>query len=441
VTDLLPTLQAGARVLVLGSGGREHALAWRLARDPEPAEVLVAPGNEGMGRAFRRLAAGELDPDAIATRCREEGVGLVVIGPEAPLTTGVADALATHGILTFGPSRAAAGLESSKWFAKEVMREAGVPTARAEAFEDLAAARAALGRFGPPYVVKADGLAAGKGVRVTSEREVAESFLADCLASGRFGVSGKRVVIEEFLDGEEASVMAVCDGSRFVLLPAARDYKRAFDGDHGPNTGGMGAYAPTPMIDAGLETWIGERIVAPVLAEMGRRGAPFRGVLYCGLMVGRKGVRVVEFNVRLGDPECQVVLPLLVGSLTLLCAGAARGALDAGAVARGRGAAVAVALADEGYPEAVRGGGVISGLDGADQAPGVLVFHAASAPEPDGRWRVNGGRGAYLVGLDATLAGARERAYGALARLGGAGWRCRRDIAAFPAAAAVGNAR
>jgi len=441
VTDLLPTLQAGARVLVLGSGGREHAIAWRLARDPEPAEVLVAPGNDGMGRAFRRVAAGELDPDAVAARCRDEQVGLVVIGPEAPLTTGVADALATHGILAFGPTRAGARLESSKWFAKEVMREAGVPTARAEIFEDLDAARTALGRFSPPYVVKADGLAAGKGVRVTSEREVAESFLADCLASGRFGASGKRVLIEEFLAGEEASVMAVCDGSRFVLLPAARDYKRAYDGDHGPNTGGMGAYAPAPLIDARLETSIGERIVAPVLAEMERRGAAFRGVLYCGLMVGREGVRVVEFNVRFGDPESQVVLPLVEGSLTRLLAGAARGALDPGAITRGPGAAVAVALADEGYPESVRGGGLISGLDAAERAPGVLVFHAGCAPEPDGRWRVRGGRVAYLVGRDATLAGARERAYGALAGLGGAGWRCRHDIAAFPAPAAVGNTR
>jgi phosphoribosylamine--glycine ligase len=441
VTDLLPSFQEGARVLVLGSGGREHALAWRLARDPEPAEVLVAPGNDGLGRAFRRLAAGELDPDAIAARCREEQVGLVVIGPEAPLTTGVADALAAHDIPTFGPTRAAARLESSKWFAKEIMREAGVPTARSEVFDDFAAARTGLARFDPPYVVKADGLAAGKGVRVTSEREVAESFLADCLASGRFGASGARVVIEEFLDGEEASLMAVCDGSRFVLLPAARDYKRAYDGDHGPNTGGMGAYAPTPLIDAGLEQSIGEGIVAPVLALMARRGTPFRGLLYCGLMVGREGARVVEFNVRFGDPEAQVVLPLLEGSLTRLLAGAARGALDPGAITRGRGAAVAVALADQGYPEAVRGGGVISGLDGAAQAPGVLVFHAAGAPDPDGRWRVQGGRGAYLVGLDATLAGARERAYGALARLGGSGWRCRRDIATLTTPAAVGGAR
>ena len=441
VTDLHSTLPAGARVLVLGSGGREHALAWRLARDPEPAEVLVAPGSAGMERAFRRLPTGELDAEGIAARCLEEKVGLVVVGPEAPLTTGVTDALTARGILTYGPTREAARLETSKWFAKDVMREAGVPTARAEAFEDLASARAALDHFAPPYVVKADGLAAGKGVRVTNEREVADSFLADCLEGGRFGVGGRRVLIEEFLDGEEASVMAVCDGRRFVLLPAARDYKRAYDGDQGPNTGGMGAYAPTPLIDAHLEALIGERIVTPVLAAMEGRGSPFRGTLYCGVMVGRDGVRVVEFNVRFGDPETQVVLPLVEGSLTMLLAGAARGEIEPAAVTRGPGAAIAVALTDEGYPDRVRGGGVISGLDEAAQAPGVLVFHAACAPEPDGRWRIDGGRGVYLVARDATLAGARERVYRALAHLGGSGWRCRHDIAALPAPAAAGQAR
>ncbi len=392
----------------------------------------MAPGNEGLGRAFRRLAVGELEAEAIAAQCVAERVGLVVIGSEAPLATGVADVLGASGVLAFGPTRAAARLESSKWFAKEVMRAAGVATAHAESFEDFAAARAALARFEPPYVIKADGLAAGKGVRVTAEREAAESFLAECLESGRFGASGRRVVLEEFLDGEE-----VCDGTRFQLLPAARDYKRAYDGDQGPNTGGMGAYAPSLGVDPGLEHAIGERIVAPVLAEMARRGAPFQGALYCGVVVGPAGARVVEFNVRFGDPETQVVLPLLQGSLTRLLAGAAGGGLDPGAVTRGPGCAVAVALTDEGYPEAVRGGGIISGLDAAAREPGVLVFHATGEPEPEGRWRVSGGRGAYLVGQDATLAGARERAYAALAHLGGSGWRCRHDIAALAAPAAT----
>jgi phosphoribosylamine--glycine ligase len=436
----LPTFEAGARVLVLGSGGREHALAWRLARDPEPAEVLVAPGNPGIARAFRCLPLRELDGEEIAARCRDERVGLVVIGPEAPLTTGVADALAARGVPVFGPGRDAARLESSKWFAKQLMREAGVPTARAEAFEDLATARAALARATPPFVIKADGLAAGKGVRVTAEREVAAAFLADCLEADRFGASGRQVLIEEFLEGEEASVMAVCDGERFVVLPAARDYKRAYDRDQGPNTGGMGAYAPTPAVGAGLEDEIGARIVGPVLQAMSRRGAPFRGTLYCGLMVGRPGVRVVEFNVRFGDPEAEVVLPLLRGSLTRLLAGAARGRLDPALITRAEGSAVAVALADDGYPDAVRGGW-IEGLDQVADEPGVLVFHAGGAPEPGGRWRLAGGRGAYVVGLDATLGAARERAYAAVGRLQGSGWRCRHDVAALGAPAAAGSAR
>ena len=436
-----PTPPARARVLVLGSGGREHALAWRLARDPEPADVRVAPGNEGMGRAFDRVELPERDADRIVERCREDGVGLVVVGPEAPLTAGVVDALAARGIPAFGPTREAARLESSKWFAKEIMREAGVPTARGEAFEDLAGARAALARFRPPYVVKADGLAAGKGVRVTAEREAAEAFLAECLEGGRFGAAGRRVLIEEHLEGEEASVIAVCDGRRHVLLPPARDYKRAYDGDHGPNTGGMGAFAPAPAVDARLEGAIGERIVAPVLAAMERRGSPFRGALYCGLMLRGDDVRVVEFNVRFGDPEAQVVLPLLAGSLRRLLASAAAGALDAGAVRRAPGAAVAVALADEGYPDAVRGGGAIAGLDEIERPEHVVVFHAASAAEPGARWRVAGGRAAYVVGLADTVAAARTKAYDAIARLGGAGWRCRRDVAAAPAAAAAGRTR
>ena len=437
----LPMFEAGARVLVLGSGGREHALAWRLARDPEPAEVLVAPGNPGIAREFRCPPLRELDGGEIAARCRDERVGLVVVGPEAPLTSGLADALAARGVPVFGPGREAARLESSKWFARELMREAGVPGARAEAFEDLAAARVALARAAPPYVIKADGLAAGKGVCVTGEREVAEAFLAACLEAGRFGASGRRVLIEEFLEGEEASVMAVCDGERFVLLPAARDYKRAYDGDQGPNTGGMGGYAPTPAVGAGLEAEIAARIVSPVLEAMARRGTPFRGALYCGLMVGRAGARVVEFNVRFGDPEAEVVLPLLGGSLTRLLAGAARGRLDPAAIARGEGSAVAVTLADQRYPDAAPGGGWNEGLDALADAPGVRVFFAGGAPELGGRWRLAGGRCAYVVGLDATLAAARARAYAAVGGLKGSGWRCRRDVAALDAPAAAGSAR
>ncbi len=423
------------RILVVGSGGREHALAWRLAQDPQAPEVLAAPGNDGMARVARRLPVPEGDAEALAAACRAEGVDLVVVGPEAPLAAGLADRLAAAGIGVYGPGAAAARLEASKWFAKEVMREAGVPTARAEAVADLAAARRGLDAFGPPWVVKADGLAAGKGVRVTSERAEAEEFLAACLGGGRFGASGRRVLLEEHLAGREASVMAVCDGEAAVLLPPARDFKRAFDGDAGPNTGGMGAYAPAEDVDAGLEDEVLRTVVRPVLEAMRRRGAPFRGTLYCGLMLTAAGPRVVEFNVRFGDPESQVVLPLVEGSLSALLAGAAAGRLDAGAVWRGPGSAVAVALADEGYPDAVRGGGEILGLERLDGRPGLLVFHAGTRAA-GGTWRVSGGRAAYVVARAGTRAAARAAAYEALDGIGGSGWRARRDIAAGSAAPA-----
>jgi len=422
------------RILVIGSGGREHALAWRLARDPESPEVWVAPGNDGMAGSFHRLGLAEDDTAGIVSACRREGVGLVVVGPEAPLAAGLADALRAEGVAVYGPDREGARLESSKWFAKERMREAGVPTARADVFTAAAEARAALPRFGPPYVVKADGLAAGKGVCVTPERAVAEAFLGECF-SGRFGAGGARVVIEEHLAGEELSVMAVCDGTGAVLLAPARDYKRARDGDAGPNTGGMGAFAPSPLLDPAGEREVLDEVVRPVLEVMARRGAAYRGTLYVGLMRTTAGLRVVEFNCRFGDPETQVILPLTAGSLGTLLAGAARGAADARAVSREPGAAVAVAIVDEGYPERAPGGGTITGLDEAGTED-VVVFHAATR-RVRSEWRVAGGRAAYVCARGATREQARARTYAALARLGGAGWRHRSDIAGDPRVAAV----
>ncbi len=420
-------MTAPRRILVIGAGGREHALAWRLAADPHAPEVLMAPGLEGAA-GFRRIAADGSDPAAIVDACRAAAVDLVVVGPEAPLAAGLVDALDAARIHAFGPTRNAARLESSKWFAKEVMREAGVPTAAAAVCSDMDAVRAALARFGAPHVVKADGLAAGKGVCVTARREEAEAFAAACLTGGRFGESGRRVVVEEFLDGVEVSVMAVCDAERFCLLPPARDHKRALDGDAGPNTGGMGAFAPAADFGADDEARAGETIVAPMLAALAARGAPFRGVLYAGLMVGGSGPRVLEFNVRLGDPETQVVLPLIAGSFSALLLGAARGALDPACVARRRGAAVGVALVDEGYPEAPLGTGRIEGLDALASREDTLVFHAATARQ-DGAWAVSGGRAAYVVALGPGLAAARARAYEAIGSLGGRGWRYRHDIA------------
>jgi phosphoribosylamine--glycine ligase len=416
------------RILVLGSGGREHALAWRLERDPGAPEVVVAPGNDGMAQRFRCVSVNANDPAAAVDLARREQPSLVVVGPEAPLAAGVSDALRASGFAVSGASRAAARLESSKWFAKELMREAGVPTPAAAEFTELPQAVAALSRHGPPWVVKADGLAAGKGVLVTSSAAQAEAFLRECLQGDRFGDSGRRVVLETHVSGEEASVVAICDGERHVLLPAARDHKRAFDGDRGPNTGGMGAYAPTPAVTPELEHAISSRILTPVLQAMHRRGTPYRGALYAGLMLTAAGPQVIEFNARFGDPETQATLPLLGGALGLLLASAERGSLEPRAVTRAPAAAVTLALVDEGYPDSVKGGGTIRGLDEVERS-GVLVFHAGTRRE-GADWRVSGGRAAYLTATADTLDAARVRVEQARARLSGNGWRSRSDIAA-----------
>jgi phosphoribosylamine--glycine ligase len=420
---------SGSRiVVVVGRGAREHALAWRLARDPGVSRVLLAPGNAATARTFAALDVREDDVPGLVAACRAAGATLVVVGPEAPLAAGLIDALTAADIPAYGPTAAAARLETSKWFAKEMLRAAGAPTPRAERHVDLTGALAALDRFGAPWVVKADGLAAGKGVWVGTDRAEAEAFVRACLAGARFGEAGRAVVIEEFLAGEEASVMAVCDGTRAVLLPAARDHKRAYDGDRGPNTGGMGAVAPAPRVDAALESVLMARVFTPVLAVMAARGTPFRGTLYAGLMLGADGASVLEFNVRFGDPETQVVLPLVDGDFAGLLAGAAAGRVDAGAVQRRAGAAVGIALVDEGYPDHVRGGGRITGLDAVEQAPGQFVFHAGTAPTPDG-WQVHGGRAVTVVACADSAGTARASAYSAIASLGGEGWRFRTDVA------------
>jgi phosphoribosylamine--glycine ligase len=412
---------------VVGSGGREHSLAWRLARDPDAPEVLVAPGNAGMSREFECLDVTAGDADGLLSACRRRAVDLVVVGPEQPLAAGLVDTLSAGGVTVFGPVAEAARLESSKWFAKGVMEEAGIPTARADSFEDPARALAALSGFGPPWVIKADGLAAGKGVRVTRDRPEAEEFLRACLGGGRFGASGRRVVLEEFLDGEEVSIMAVCDGERFAFLPSARDFKRAHDGDLGPNTGGMGAFAPHPSVDAALEEEVGCRVVEPLLAAMRARGTPYRGTLYCGLMLGSTGPRVVEFNARFGDPETQAVMPLLDGSWSSLMAGAARGSLDPKAVSRRAGGVVSVALTDSNYPGEPGGSGMILGLE--EMSREAIVFHAGTVPEGTG-WRVAGGRACYVTVRGESVESARDAVYAAIGRLGGSGWRYRKDVAA-----------
>jgi len=422
-------VNARHRIVVAGRGGREHALAWRLARDPGVEWVKLAPGNAATAAAFGALTVDETDPVALTAACAAAGATLVVIGPEASLAAGAVDALTAAGIPAFGPGREAARIESSKWFAKEIMSAAGVPTARAVRCTDVATALAALAEFAPPWVIKADGLAAGKGVLVSSERVEVEAFLRACLESGRFGAGGNVVVIEEHLAGEELSVMAVCDGSAHVLLPSARDHKRALDGDRGANTGGMGAFAPSPRFDPALAAEVSRRVIAPVLAELAARRMPFRGTLYAGLMLTAAGAKVLEFNARFGDPETQVVMPLIEGSFADLLVGAARGALDRGAIRTGGGATVGVALVDAGYPEKTQGDGVIEGLERVAAQPNRFVFHAGTAPDARG-WKVTGGRAATVVARDVSVAAARAGAYHAIDTLGGRGWRCRRDIAA-----------
>jgi phosphoribosylamine--glycine ligase len=359
-------------------------------------------------------------------------VGLVVVGPEAPLAAGIADAL-REDVPVFGPGADGARLESSKWFAKQVMSQACVPTAAAVVHEDAASALEELRDARYPLVLKADGLAAGKGVCVARDRAAAEEFVHRVMVERALGGAGTRLVREEFLAGEEASLVVVTDGERYRLLPVARDYKRALDGDHGPNTGGMGALAPWPAWSEVLERRTCAEVVEPVLAALRARGIPYRGALYCGLVFTASGPKVLEFNCRLGDPETQATMPLLDESLAAALLGAAEGRLEGERRFAARGAAVSVAVVDEGYPQEVRGDGLIEGVDELERDAGLCVFHAGTAREGNA-WRIRGGRALHVVGVDQGVAQARERAYAAVDRLGGRGWRVRRDIARLPAA-------
>lgn len=402
--------------MVVGGGGREHALVAALAADPVVTQVVAAPGNPGMEAVATLRSVDPLDPGAVTGLATQEGVDLVVIGPEAPLVAGVADAVRAAGIACFGPSSAAAALESSKAFAKEVMAAAGSPTAASMVCTTPAEAEVALKTFGPPYVVKNDGLAAGKGVVVTDDYDAALAHAVQC----------GRVVIEEFLDGPEVSLFVVTDGETAVPLLPARDYKRLGDGDTGPNTGGMGAYAPLPWAPADLSETVLSTVVNPVLAEMRRRDTPFRGLLYCGLALTAAGPKVVEFNARFGDPEAQVVLPLLQSSLATLLHAAATGTLQSVPPLVWRdGAAVTVVIASHGYPGRARSGDVITGVDD----PGIL--HAGTRRREDGALVTAGGRALCCTATGPTLAEARHRAYDLVARVRLDGAVFRTDIAAL----------
>jgi phosphoribosylamine---glycine ligase len=414
------------RVLVIGSGGREHALVRALGRDRAVTGLHAAPGNPGIAAIAEVHDAAPADPGSVTGLAAKVGADLVVIGPEAPLVAGVADAVRAAGIACFGPGRAAAMIEGSKSFAKQVMSAAGVPTAAARTCTTAAEAGAALDAFGPPYVVKADGLAAGKGVVVTRDRQEAVRHARAC----------GTVVIEEFLDGRELSLFALADGAAAVPLLPAQDYKRAHDGDAGPNTGGMGAYAPLPWAPAGLVAEAMATVIQPTLDALRRRGAPYSGLLYAGLCLTASGLRVVEFNARFGDPETQVVLPLLVTPLGGLLAATAAGDLaSAGPVQWAEGAAVTVVIGAEGYPDAPAKGDEIDGLDEAERIPGGYVLHAGTSRAGSGRLVSSGGRVLNAVGTGPDLAGARAAAYRAAAEIRMRGAWYRRDIAERPAAA------
>ena len=407
-----------SRVLVVGGGGREHALCGALARDPAVGSLVCAPGNAGTAEIAEPRNLDVTDPVAVAALAAEVGADHVVIGPEVPLVAGAADAVRARGVPVFGPSAAAARLEGSKAFAKQVMAAASVPTARSEAHADVAAALAALHRFAPPYVVKADGLAAGKGVVVTAERVEAEAHVRSCCAG-----PGGAVVLEDFLDGPEVSLLAVVDerGGVHPLLPA-QDHKRVGDGDTGPNTGGMGAYAPLPWLPADLLARVRREVLEPTVATMAAWGAPFTGLLYAGLALTAAGPRVVEFNARFGDPETQALLALLAAPLLGVLTGAAEPAWNPGA-------AVTVVLAAPGYPQAPQLGGEVHGLaaaGGAGQA--VTVHHAGTRREGD-RVLASGGRVLAVTATGDDVAQARGTAYDALARLSLTGGQYRTDIA------------
>jgi phosphoribosylamine---glycine ligase len=416
------------KVLVVGSGGREHALAWKLRSDSHRPDVFCAPGNAGTAEVAVNVPIASEDLDSIAAWCHREKPDLVVIGPEAPLCAGLADRLGTDGFSVFGPSQAAAQLEGSKLFSKEVMEAAGVPTAGAGRFTDAAAALSYVRKQPLPLVVKADGLAAGKGVTICQTLDEAERAIREAMVDKVFGGAGSSILVEEFLEGEEASILALVDGKTVAMLAAAQDHKRVFDNDAGPNTGGMGAYSPAPVVTDKLWPAIREQVFERTLRELNRRGITYRGVLYAGLMIGPSGLKVLEFNCRFGDPETQCILPRMECDFTATLKACAEGQLDEQMIRWRTDACVCVVMASGGYPGNYPKNKPIDGLAAAAGMKGVTVFHAGTALK-DGKVVTSGGRVLGVTALGADMRAAVQSAYAAADSIRFEGAHYRRDIA------------
>jgi phosphoribosylamine--glycine ligase len=417
------------KVLLVGAGGREHAMAWKLAQSPNMGTLYVAPGNAGIAEMATCVDIDAGDVDALLSFAQNEHIDLTVVGPEDPLIKGIADRFQKAGLAVFGPSAAAAEIEGSKAFSKEIMTRYGVPTAGAWAFTDQDAAKERLKQLPPPYVVKADGLAAGKGVIIAETLAEAEAAVDDMLGAGRFGAAGSKVVIEEFLDGEEASFLVFTDGETIVPMVSAQDHKRAYDGDKGPNTGGMGAYSPAPVMTPELEQRAMDEAMRPVIDGMRADGIPFCGILYAGLMIKDGEFKILEFNARFGDPETQPILMRLDSDLLAIFDAAAHGRLEPSLVTWSDDASVCVVLASAGYPETSTKGCIIEGLEKAGAYDGVTVFHAGTAKEGDNIVTA-GGRVLGVTARAADIQGAINLAYNAVGQIHCEGMHHRRDIGA-----------
>lgn len=418
------------KVIVVGSGGREHALTWKLAQSPEVKEVICAPGNAGTATIGKNKPVGTEDIYGLTKLAKNEGAGLVVVGPETPLALGLADQLLDEGIPVFGPQKAAAQIEASKSFSKNLMKAAGIPTASFGVFDHPLDAKVFVRERGGAWAVKADGLAAGKGVLICPEPASAESAITEIMEGRSFGEAGERCVVEEFLEGEEASLLAFVDGNEAILMPSAQDHKSIGEGDTGPNTGGMGAYSPAPVMTPKLEKRALNEVIQPAVDEMARRGTPYRGVLYAGLMIQNDSFKVLEFNCRFGDPECQPLLMRLESDLLAVLLACAEGDLSKTKVSFSNESAACIVMASKGYPGNYRKGDTIFGLEAANEVEGSYIFHAGTALDREGKTLTSGGRVLGVTARGKGIQVALERAYEAARRISWEGAYYRKDIGA-----------